>query len=148
MMGMTTGRKLRYARFVFLIILIIGSGAITAAAAQLDTSGDSFKFDPSLVKQWQEAEIRIPPFPENSNLLRVPLAPALTLKLYYVDSGSAPHATDRVLRVTLIVESSAGTRNVFYDGIRCETRECKTYAIGTANRARRRSSSASSNIRA
>jgi hypothetical protein len=30
-----------------------------------------------------------------------------------------------------VVESPSGARSVFYDGLRCETREYKTYAIGT-----------------
>lgn len=133
MMGITTGRRLRHVQFVFLIILVIGRGAFTPAAAQLGTSGDSFKFDPTLVEQWKEAEIHIPPFPDDSNLLPVPTAPADTIKLY-VHAGSVSRGTDRVLRFTLIVESSGGARNVLYDGIRCETREYKTYAIGTAGR--------------
>lgn len=86
-------------------------------------------FNPNLVEQWKEAEIPPPAFPQDTDLVVVPLGPTDRLKLY-VDSKSVSRDADRVLRLTLVVESPSGTRNVFFDGVRCETRQYKTYATG------------------
>jgi len=90
-------------------------------------------FDASLVEQWKEVDVPVPAYPREDDLIAVALAPADTLKLY-VDAGSVSRAADRVLRATLVVESPSGARSVFFDGIRCETRQYKTYAVGSPER--------------
>lgn len=94
---------------------------------------DTFSFDESLAEKWKESEVAIPPYPDDRDLLPVPLQATDTLKIY-IDRKSISRAPDRVVRFSLVVESPSGARSVFYDGLRCETREYKTYAIGTANR--------------
>jgi hypothetical protein len=89
------------------------------------------EYDPTLVEQWKEVEVALPAYPQDANLIPVALAPTDRLKLY-VDSSSVSRAADRVLRMTLVVESPAGARSVFYDGFRCEERQYKTYAVGAA----------------
>ena len=56
-----------------------------------------------------------------------------TLKIY-LDEKSISLAQDEIVRFTLVVETSSGTRNVFYEGLRCDTREYKTYAVGTLDK--------------
>lgn len=79
---------------------------------------------------WKESAIAIPSFPVDANLVLLPPGPRDTLKVY-VDSTSLSLAKDGVVRFTMVVVSSGGAHNVFYDGIRCATREYKTYAFGT-----------------
>jgi hypothetical protein len=94
---------------------------------------DTFDFDETLVEKWKESDVAVPPYPNDRDLLAVPMPSADTLKIY-VDRQSISRAPDLVARFTLVVESPSGARSVFYDGLRCETRQYKTYAIGTANR--------------
>jgi hypothetical protein len=111
--------------------------AASLAQFSLVQAGDDFshpeiptgKFDPSLVEAWKEAEVTAPAYPADADLVPVALGPTDRLKLF-VDTRSVSRAADRVLRMTLVVESPSGARSVFFDGFRCEHRQYKTYAIG------------------
>lgn len=94
---------------------------------------ETFDYDESLKEKWKESDVTLPSYPRDSDLIPVTLANSFTLKIY-LDSKSISQAKDRIVRFSLIVESLSGARNVFFDGIRCETREYKTYAIGTAEK--------------
>ena len=89
-----------------------------------------FDFDESLAEKWKETKVAIPAFPQDADLLSVVLPPTDTLKIY-MDRKSISRAADRVARFTLVVESPSGARSVFYEGMRCETRQYKIYAVGT-----------------
>lgn len=91
---------------------------------------EDFKFDPSRgPKPWQELQAMLPAYPREENLLPVRMPVSYTLKIF-LDEKSVSLAEDDIARFTLVVESSSGYRNIFYEGIRCETREYKTYAYG------------------
>jgi len=94
---------------------------------------DFGKYDESQAEKWKESESALPPYPEDRNLIAVPVPSGYTLKLY-VDEKSVSRLPDGVARFTLVVEPSAGARNVFFEGYNCDTREYKTYAIGTLDR--------------
>lgn len=92
-----------------------------------------FNYDPSLAKTWQEDGLALPAFPEESQLVPVPMPASDTIKVS-IDKNSLIHGADGVLRFTLVIESPSGARSVFFDGIRCSTREYKSYAVGTLDR--------------
>jgi len=121
-----------FTRFVPVFFVLAALGAASAAQAEKDRFGygpEKFDFDPTLVEQWKEAQVPPPAYPDDRDLLAVPLPPSDSVKAY-LDAQSLSRALDRVGRYTLVVESPAGARSVFFEGIRCETREYKTYAIG------------------
>lgn len=91
------------------------------------------RFDPTQVEQWRESDVTLPAYPQERDLAAMPMEPADTLKVY-VDRASVTRAADGVLRFTLVVESAQGVRNVLYEGLRCETREYKTYALGVGGK--------------
>ncbi len=111
------------------LLLFIASPA-QAKQDQYDSAPDTLTYDESLEEKWKESQVILPSYPKDSDLIPVSLAKSFTLKIY-LDSKSLSRAKDRVVRFSLIVESPSGARNVFHDGMRCETREYKTYAIGT-----------------
>lgn len=126
-------------RFFFarLLLSLVLSTAIYPLHAKRDQYGmekEYFDFDESQVEKWKESAINIPPYPKNENLLAVPLLVTDTVKIY-IDRASLSRGPDRVARFSLVVESPSGARSVFYDGLRCETREYKTYAIGSPEQA-------------
>ncbi|MEK7206915.1 MAG: CNP1-like family protein [Pseudomonadota bacterium] len=82
---------------------------------------------------WKESEVAIPAYPEDKDLVSISLSSRDTLKLY-IDPKSFSRAADGVARITLVVESPSGVRSVFFDGMRCDTPQYKTYAVGTSDR--------------
>lgn len=83
-------------------------------------------------KTWLELEAQLPEYPKRENFLEFDSGPNTSNK-YYVDSTSILVGNDGVIRFSLIVESSAGAMNVSFEGIRCQTRERKRYALGQNN---------------
>lgn len=78
--------------------------------------------------QWQEAEVPPPPAWRLDRLLRFE-GPAQSSLSFAIDPQTLSiSATDRVVRYVLVATSASGTRNVFYEGIRCPTAEVRTYA--------------------
>lgn len=94
---------------------------------------NKFNYDPSQEKTWQEEGLALPAFPDDSLLVSVPMPASDTIKVR-VDKNSLVSGADGVLRFTLVIETPGGARSVFFDGIRCSTREYKTYAVGTLDR--------------
>lgn len=112
---------------VFVIFYITGDHVLADEADyEFDTS--SVK---STTKKWQEQEIQIPAYPKDNDSW-LPLAINSSAFRYYIDEKSLSVGDrDSVARYALIIESKQGARNVFYEGMRCDTREYKTYAHGT-----------------
>lgn len=128
------GKKLFFGRLLLFMVLSAVMPPLHAKQDQFGGGPDYYDFDESLVEKWKESEVTLPSYPKDGDLLAVSLPPADTLKIY-IDRQSLSRGADRVVRFSLVVESPSGARNVFYDGIRCETREYKTYAIGNPDRA-------------
>lgn len=112
--------------------------SIGAPLAPASVRADPYPFpassyNDSATAQWRESDVTLPAYPTDAALLLVPVSAGDTFKLY-IDRVSLSLGTDKVARLTLVVESPQGVRNIFYEGFRCETREHKTYAIGSSDR--------------
>jgi hypothetical protein len=81
-------------------------------------------------KAWKEIEAQIPPYPKAENL--IPFETAPSGHQFFVDAPSVSVGDDGVVRYTLLVKTAGGAVNVSFEGMRCETREQKYYAIGHA----------------
>ncbi|BAU47293.1 hypothetical protein SVA_0714 [Sulfurifustis variabilis] len=127
---------MRFSRSIAIGRLVAGIALIPASvvAGPYDPPEPGPQFDPGAVEAWRESAVTIPAYPDDRDLLPVTLTARDTLKLY-LDERSITRDADGVARFTMVVESERGARNVFYEGLRCETREYKTYAIGTRGRA-------------
>jgi hypothetical protein len=80
-------------------------------------------------KPWSEIEARLPGYPRADNLIPFEAGGA-TPHRFYIDAPSLSVGDDGVVRYTLVVKTAGGATNVFFEGIRCETREQKLYAVG------------------
>ena len=69
-----------------------------------------------------------PSYPQDVNLTPVSIGIGDSIRLF-VDTASVSRANDFIWRMTLVVESSSGNRNVMFEGVRCETRQFKTVAV-------------------
>lgn len=83
-------------------------------------------------REWEEQAVRLPAYPRGDNL--VDLDTNYPGYRYYIDPASVSVGKkDQVARYTVIIESTDGVRNVFYEGMRCNSRQYKTYAYGSAD---------------
>lgn len=127
-------KRIFFARLLLSLSLSVAICPLHAARDEFGYGPETFDFDESKVEKWKEAEVSLPAYPKDRDLIAVPLAPTDTVKVY-IDRASLSRGPDRVARFSLVVESPSGARSVFYEGLRCETREYKTYAVGTPEQA-------------
>ena len=97
-------------------------------------TGD-FSYDDSHDKPWQEDVTKLPPLPDDADLLaaRVDTLPA-PLQAYIGASSLSADPKDRVLRYWLVIKSPQGAYNATFEGLRCESGEYKVYAYGNPRR--------------
>lgn len=81
--------------------------------------------------KWQEKEVTLPPFPNREELIRLEVDRVDMPFSFYIDPTSLALGEDGVTRYSIVIESNSGASNVMYEGIRCSTKEYRTYAYGT-----------------
>ena len=107
------------ARAVLAPAALLAAFAFPTPAQDLDTEK----------KDWREIEAELPAYPKAENL--VPFSGgAATPHRFFLDAHSLSIGTDGVVRYTLVIKTSGGATNVTHEGIRCDERQQKTYAIG------------------
>lgn len=84
---------------------------------------------PEEIEAFNEQEATFPAAPKERDLLPFDPEHRTSMK-FYVDAASISVGTDQVVRYTLVVTGDGDTRNVMYEGLRCKTREKKTYGFG------------------
>lgn len=110
-------------------LAVSGWLAVGPAAAQWD--GWDYDFDRE-IKSWAEMQSKIPPYPKDGDLIPLDVGSA-TPHRFFVDGKSVSAGSDGVVRYTLVIKTAGGATNVSFEGIRCETREQKYYAIGRSD---------------
>jgi len=121
---MYVARSRKYSRFGIIAVFMWQ----THAWAQ-DAPGPAFIPPPP----WQEQTAALPSFPEDADLLPFPVDLPGSTQTFSIDAKSLSVGTDRVVRYSAVITSASGARNMLYEGIRCEKREYRTYAYGTAS---------------
>ena len=109
-------------------ILIVLAGLAATAQAHAQWSGWDYDFDEE-TKSWKEIQAKIPPYPKTQNLILLE-AGSETPHKFYIDAASVSVGEDGVVRYTTVIKTSGGATNVSFEGMRCETREGKLYALG------------------
>jgi hypothetical protein len=120
-------------RVAALVIAAMLLGAVASPArsqAQLPTRSWEAEFDEDK-KPWKEIEATLPAYPKPETLVRFQVGPPGGHG-YFVDAPSLSIGEDGVVRYTLVIRTTGGATNVTYEGVRCEERHQKTYAIGQA----------------
>jgi hypothetical protein len=80
-------------------------------------------------KPWVEQQAQLPSFPKAENLIKIPMETMDSFEVA-IDSTSIDIGKDAVIRYVLVARSIRGGENISFEGIRCDTRERKLYAIG------------------
>lgn len=108
-------------------LLVVAGGVLIPAFAfggNLEDDGDP--------KKWEELEVLLPPVPKEQDLVGFFVSSA-TDNRFFVDSASVSVGPDGVVRYALVVLAASGVRNVSFEGMRCETRERRLYALGRSD---------------
>lgn len=128
--------KRRHSSIVLLPLLLWGTSAPMAANFELDPRPSLSNLPEKLEEVREEAAVILPPWPRDADLLRFAPEGMETPYRFYIDgknlrvdpSGSEVH-------YTLVIEAANGTRNVSYEGIRCDLRGAfKIFAYGNDGR--------------
>jgi len=88
--------------------------------------------DPPEQSKLSEREVALPAFPKQENLIEF-YAGELTSNLFYIDPLSLSVDKEGMVRYTLVVKTSGGATNISFEGIRCETRQFRLFAIGRSD---------------
>lgn len=80
-------------------------------------------------KPWEEIAVQLPPFPKDEGFLSFYVSPTATNR-FFLDTESLSVGSDGVVRYVLLAISDSGVRNLTFEGMRCETRERRIYAVG------------------
>lgn len=106
-------------------VLLMAAATVLAQPAPEDRSpGDDLEG-----KSWPELKALLPTYPRPDNLVRIYVGPTTTFE-FYVDTSSLKVTETGIVRFTLVARSSSSAMNVSYDGIRCDSRERRSYAFG------------------
>lgn len=115
-------------------VALVALAALPPADAQApkvrDQAADAIDFDADKDKPESDAPPPTPPRPED--LVRYdPGRPGSMT--YYIDAKSLSISPEGIIRYTNVAKGEGAAQNVTYEGIRCDTREKKTYAYGRAD---------------
>ena len=109
---------------LWLVILVAaGAWSIHAAADQEQP------YNAPAETPWQEAEVAIPAYPSDENLVEF-MVGSLSKNRFSIDKSSVTVGVDGVVRYVLVVRAPGGGTNVTFEGIHCNDRQYKVYAIG------------------
>lgn len=106
----------------FVVVMLFG--ALLLGRSALAESEDDFEDS-----RWKEAQVELPPMPQQENLLPINVS-AATQNEFFVDVTSITVMPDGVVRYALVIRTLGGATNVSFEGMRCETRERRMYASG------------------
>jgi hypothetical protein len=80
-------------------------------------------------KPWEELQAQLPGYPKPENLLKFDMGTA-SPNQFFVDANSVSVGEDGVVRYTLVIRTGGGATNVSFEGIRCDGRKVRVYAMG------------------
>ncbi len=121
-------------RFVSLVLAVLSGVSMQVLAQgilQLGGPEKPYETGETDIKRWKEESLKLPDFPENAYLQEFFVSGAAR-NVFMVDTRALTFGDDHVARFVLVIETPSGVRNVFYEGIRCDTGFYKIYATGGA----------------
>lgn len=119
-------RQFSYRLMIFLWALWCNQVAV----AQEEEEPDWF-MDSATEYVWVEQNLKLPAYPQDETLLEFDVDRPDSRFRYFLDVSSLSIGKDDgIIRYTLVIESNQGSRNVFFEGMRCDSWDYKSYAYG------------------
>ena len=75
----------------------------------------------------KEGQLDLPAFPKQENLIPFDVSESFGFK-FYIDSQSLSVGKDAIFRYTVVLLSKEGAITIYYEGLRCSTKEFKRFA--------------------
>lgn len=113
-----------------LVLLCLSGGPAAAALPGEEWTGGPRVEDDA--PTWKERLTGLPPYPDGKRYVPVPLDLAGSDLEMFIDEPALSVGEDGVVRYTVLLRSPRGSENLFHEGIRCATREWRSYAYGTS----------------
>lgn len=82
---------------------------------------------------WKELDVSPPTYPSDTDLIEFDTGPT-NRNRYLIDGSTISPGEDGVVRYVLVLRTPGGATNVSFEGIRCDTKEFKLYALGRMDR--------------
>ncbi|MDH5436254.1 MAG: CNP1-like family protein [Gammaproteobacteria bacterium] len=127
----------------YLIVCVLGITSVFSFSSlpakdnafdSLYKDGADWSYDESLDEKWEEAKVSIPALPDDADLIHVSIDANKTSYEHFIDKKSISVGTDGVVRYSIVLKSSNGISNVFYEGIHCSVKEYKVYATASGKK--------------
>ena len=77
-----------------------------------------------------EAKLELPALPQEADLVEFYPVAAVGSHRYFIDAKTLAVGQDRIVRYAMVMRTTGGAMNMTYEGIHCQTREQRLYAIG------------------
>jgi len=120
---------------ILALALLLGQQAALAYQDPYDkyrkNKEDTYEYDESQDKPWQESKDKIPLLPNPEAMQQVVIDGLDDEFTVFIDPASLNIGADRVVRYWVSLRSKSGADNTMYEGLRCTTHEYKTYAYGS-----------------
>ena len=113
------------------IAALLGLAMTGSAAAQPKDDGEGVLDEEN--NTWKEIAVKIPAYPETADMRQIDGGDRRGYR-YYLDTKSVAVGEDGVVRFALAIVTPGGGSNVTFEGIRCEQRDYRVYAIGRSDR--------------
>lgn len=114
------------------LVLAVALSLLPAAPTMAQWEGWDYNFDREITP-WAEMQGQLPAYPADQNLIPLDVG-AASAHRFFVDAASVSAGSDGVVRYTLVIRTAGGSTNISFEGIRCESREQKYYAIGRSDK--------------
>lgn len=133
--------KKRHASFVRLSpllwpLLLWGASVLAAGGFELDAKPSIVDLPEELPESRAEARVILPPWPRDADLIAFAPEGMATPYRFFIDGKNLwvdPSGAE--VHYTLVIESANGTRNISYEGIRCDLNGTfRTFAYGSDGR--------------
>jgi hypothetical protein len=108
-------------------VLLLCLYALIIQPAYAEWGESDFDLEPD--KPWVEVAPQLPAYPKTENLIPFTVSSA-TSNRHFIDAASISVGEDQVIRYTVVIETTGGAKNIFFEGLRCGSGERRLYAYG------------------
>lgn len=117
-------------------LLLWGASVLAAGGFELDAKPFIVDLPEELPESRAEAQVILPPWPRDADLIAfVPGGTATPYRFFIDGKHLRVDPSGAEVHYTLVIESANGTRNVSFEGIRCDLKGTyKTFAYGSDGR--------------
>ncbi|MDR2624938.1 MAG: CNP1-like family protein [Zoogloeaceae bacterium] len=120
-------------------LLCLGAAAFCLTLQAAPRDGDIYGYgkrdtyttdeDETEQEAWKENPIELPAYPESQDFYSFEVSAAASNR-FFIDTKNIRIGNDGVVRYTLMIVSPSGIRNISHEGMRCQSHEKRTYAMG------------------